>query len=194
MTEIANKAQQLKYIARTETGRSSFSAVSSSSRYLSASPRFTQRIHSAPPDRQTRNLVNESLGGGIDISINRSIHTISASVDNGVDELYPLPGHLTPTDYRPETARSTISTSLDNGVKDPLPVEPLPDHLASTQYRTETARSTKSRALVNSPNKLVFTIPGKYEAPPLAEEDFFAGKERPKSGPSGWGGRKTVYL
>ena len=141
MIGTTNENQESKYIPRTLTARSSFSAVPSS-RHLSVSPNTRKRIHSAPIDRQPKHFEASSLSG----RASPNIYTISTSISNGVNESLPLPEHITPTQYRPETARST-----------------------------------KSSILVISPNTLESKIPGKYEAPPLAEEEYIGEKELQKS-------------
>ena len=138
---LNNEEPELKYINRTGTARSSFSAVSTS-RHLSVSPNLTKRIKSAPIDRQTESFYSENLK----VYDPPNICTISGSIEDSTNQLYPLPQHITPTHYRPETAKST-----------------------------------RSSILVTSPNSIEDTIPGKYEAPPLAEEEYVEGKERPKS-------------
>jgi len=143
----------LKYITRASTARSSFSAVSSSSRHLCVSPRNHKRIHSAPPNRhQNKNYEAEALNNPnssktLTISINGK--PIESPVHNDVGDQPQLPDHITPTEYRPETARSTASSIF-----------------------------------VVSENTLEDTITGKYQAPPLAEEDYFEGKESQRSSAS----------
>ena len=141
MIGITNEHQESKYTPRTLTARSSFSAVPSS-RHLSVSPNTRKRIHSAPIDREPKHFEATVLSG----RTSPNIYTISVSNTNGVDESLPLPEHITPTQYRPETARST-----------------------------------KSNILVISPNLIENTIPGQYEAPPLAEEEYIGEKELQKS-------------
>ena len=149
MLGINSLKQDLKYITRAQTARSSFSAVSSSSRHLSVSPRNQQRIHSAPINRlqnknfEEDNLSNHNSTNICTISINNK--SVTSSINNDLNEQAPLPNHITPTQYRPETAKSTASSIL-----------------------------------VISANTLEDTITGKYQAPPLAEEDYFEGKELKK--------------
>ena len=104
---LNNEEPELKYINRTGTARSSFSAVSTS-RHLSVSPNLTKRIKSAPIDRQTESFYSENLK----VYDPPNICTISGSIENSTNQLYPLPQHITPTHYRPETAKSTRSSIL----------------------------------------------------------------------------------
>jgi len=149
MLNITNENNDLKYITRAQTARSSFSAVSSSSRHLSVSPSIQKRIQSAPPDRQQNKTFDT------DSSSRRNLSNVLTVSING----------------------KSVKSSVDKETGDQ---SPLPDHITPTQYRPETARSNASSIFVISANPLEDTITGKYQAPPLAEEDYFEGKESQK--------------